>query len=60
MQHTPVGLLDASGGGGRLAGCLGGQLLGGAPCRRVDLRAVCFVRAMVAEKSVEAGERAER
>ena len=29
MQHTPVGLLDASGGGGGLAGCLGGQLLAG-------------------------------
>jgi hypothetical protein len=26
---TPVGLLDASGGGSRLASCLGGQLLAG-------------------------------
>ena len=44
-RAVAVGLLDTSGGGGRLAGGLGGELLAGA-LPPVDLRAVCLVRAI--------------
>ena len=47
-----VGLLHAAGGGARLAGGLGGELLAGA-LPPVDLRAVCLVRAIFFSKSVD-------